>query len=44
MKEFDLKIKDKRGVENLVKNHLPRMEDSEKKPMGDGDIDYAFPE
>ena len=43
LQEFDLEIKDKKGTENLVADHLSRLENEEKKDL-EQPIDDNFPD
>ena len=43
LQEFDLEIKDKKGIENLVTDHLSRMDHVEPNEGVDDDINERFP-
>nr|GEW69281.1 reverse transcriptase domain-containing protein [Tanacetum cinerariifolium] len=42
LKEFDIKIQDKKGVENLVADHISHLENHETKELNEAEIDDRF--
>ena len=44
LQEFDLEIRNKRGAENLVADHLSRLENPHFDELKEEDIDDSFPE
>nr|GEX71838.1 retrovirus-related Pol polyprotein [Tanacetum cinerariifolium] len=44
LQEFDIKIKNKKGAENVAANHLSRLENPYLEELGDDDIDDKFPD
>lgn len=44
LQEFDLEIKDKKGSENFVADHLSRLDHSVMQPSNDGEIKETFPD
>jgi len=44
LQEFDLEIRDKKGVENLVVDHLSRIGEEEKEKEDELPIDDYFPD
>ncbi|XP_065859870.1 uncharacterized protein [Euphorbia lathyris] len=44
LQEFDLEIRDKKGVENVVADHLSRLEQEEVDADTDADIQETFPD
>lgn len=43
LQEFDFKVKDRKGIENQVTNHLSRLEDGAMQRLGDNvEIDDTF--
>src|SRR5262249_15760907 len=44
LQEFDLEIKDKKGAENLVADHLSRLENPDLPELNEDEIDDTFPE
>ena len=44
LQEFDLKIRDKKGVENLVVDHLSRLDGITMQTSNKGDIKESFPD
>jgi len=44
LQEFDLEVKDRKGIENQVADHLSRLEEETMLKLGDGaEINNAFP-
>ena len=44
LQEFDIVIKDKKGTENVVADHLSRLEFEESKRTSDEEIKDTFPD
>jgi hypothetical protein len=44
LQEFDLEIRDKKGSENFVADHLSRLDHSVMQPSNDGEITEMFPD
>ncbi|GJV93272.1 reverse transcriptase domain-containing protein [Tanacetum coccineum] len=44
LQEFDIKIKNKKGEENVAANHLSRLENPHLEELRDDDIDDNFPD
>nr|GEU87237.1 hypothetical protein [Tanacetum cinerariifolium] len=44
LQEFDIEIKNKKGAENVMANHLSRFENLNHKELRDEDIDDNFPD
>ena len=44
LQEFDFEVKDRKGTENQVVDHLSRLEDEVMRELGEkAEIDYTFP-
>ena len=44
LQEFDFKVKDRKGIENQIANHLSRLEDEAMQKLGEkSEIDDTFP-
>ena len=45
LQEFDFKVKDRKGIENQIANHLSRLEDEAMQKLGEkSEIDDTFPD
>ena len=45
LQEFDFDVKDRKGIENQVADHMSRLEDESMRELGDKtDIDDTFPD
>ncbi|XP_062112832.1 uncharacterized protein LOC133823987 [Humulus lupulus] len=44
LQEFDMEVRDKKGTENLVTDHLSRLELGDKSELAAGEINESFPD